>query len=63
MALALKLEKGKKALDLGCGVGGPGRVIARFVPIHISIRSIIPSIYQSITVDLSLTIIAFALSG
>jgi sterol 24-C-methyltransferase len=30
MALALKLEKGKKALDLGCGVGGPVRVIARF---------------------------------
>jgi len=30
LAHKLKLEKGKKAIDLGCGVGGPGRTMARF---------------------------------
>jgi len=30
LALKLGLTKGQRALDLGCGVGGPGRVIARF---------------------------------
>jgi len=30
MAHKLELKKGLVALDLGCGVGGPGRVVARF---------------------------------
>jgi len=30
LAHRLGLEKGKVALDLGCGVGGPGRTMARF---------------------------------
>lgn len=30
LALALGLSKGKKCLDMGCGVGGPMRSIARF---------------------------------
>jgi len=30
LAHKLGLEKGKVALDLGCGVGGPGRTMARF---------------------------------
>jgi len=30
MALKLNLKKGMRIMDLGCGVGGPGRAIARF---------------------------------
>jgi len=30
LAHKLQLEKGKLGLDLGCGVGGPGRTMARF---------------------------------
>lgn len=30
LALKLKLEPGMKVLDVGCGVGGPARAIARF---------------------------------
>lgn len=30
MALKLGLSKGKVAIDIGCGVGGPGRTVARF---------------------------------
>jgi len=30
MAHRLNLQKGQVALDLGCGVGGPGRAVARF---------------------------------
>jgi len=36
LAHRLGLEKGKVALDLGCGVGGPGRVMARFSGAHIT---------------------------
>jgi len=35
LAHRLGLEKGKTAVDLGCGVGGPGRVMARFSEAHI----------------------------
>jgi len=30
LALRLKLERGHRVLDMGCGVGGPARAIARF---------------------------------
>jgi len=30
IALKLKLEKGMRVLDVGCGIGGPARAIARF---------------------------------
>jgi len=30
LALKLKLEKGMRVLDVGCGIGGPARCIARF---------------------------------
>mmetsp|Transcript_52651 Transcript_52651/g.132429 ORF Transcript_52651/g.132429 Transcript_52651/m.132429 type:complete len:344 (-) Transcript_52651:73-1104(-) len=34
-ALRMKMEKGQRILDLGCGVGGPARCIARFADVHV----------------------------
>lgn len=36
LALKLKLEKGHKVLDVGCGVGGPMRNIARFAEVDVT---------------------------
>lgn len=36
LALQLKLEKGDKVADLGCGVGGPAREIASFSGAHVT---------------------------
>jgi len=36
LALKMKLEKGQKILDVGCGVGGPARSIARFSQVHVT---------------------------
>lgn len=30
------MQKGMKVLDVGCGVGGPAREIARFADVHIT---------------------------
>jgi len=35
-AFRLELREGKKALDMGCGVGGPMRTIARFSKAHVT---------------------------
>jgi len=35
LASHLKLEKGMKVIDLGCGVGGPARCIARFSEVSV----------------------------
>jgi sterol 24-C-methyltransferase len=35
LALRLKLEKGQTVLDVGCGVGGPARCVARFSEAHV----------------------------
>jgi sterol 24-C-methyltransferase len=36
LALKMKMEKGQKILDVGCGVGGPARSIARFAQVHVT---------------------------
>ena len=36
LALQMGLKKGMKVLDVGCGVGGPAREIARFADVHIT---------------------------
>ena len=36
LALKMKMEKGHKILDVGCGVGGPAREIARFSEAHVT---------------------------
>jgi len=35
LAHKLELKAGMLALDMGCGIGGPGRVVARFTDAHI----------------------------
>jgi len=35
LAHRLRLAKGQTALDVGCGVGGPARCIARFSEAHV----------------------------
>jgi len=36
LALKMQMEKGQKILDVGCGVGGPARSIARFADVHVT---------------------------
>mmetsp|Transcript_34727 Transcript_34727/g.97923 ORF Transcript_34727/g.97923 Transcript_34727/m.97923 type:complete len:362 (+) Transcript_34727:133-1218(+) len=36
LALKMKMEKGHKILDVGCGVGGPAREVARFSEAHVT---------------------------
>eukprot|EP00008_Paramoeba_atlantica_P004972 CAMPEP_0201478642 /NCGR_PEP_ID=MMETSP0151_2-20130828/3419_1 /ASSEMBLY_ACC=CAM_ASM_000257 /TAXON_ID=200890 /ORGANISM="Paramoeba atlantica, Strain 621/1 / CCAP 1560/9" /LENGTH=367 /DNA_ID=CAMNT_0047859777 /DNA_START=55 /DNA_END=1158 /DNA_ORIENTATION=- len=36
LAMKMKMEKGQKILDVGCGVGGPAREIARFSEAHVT---------------------------
>lgn len=35
LALRLNLQRGQTVLDVGCGVGGPARCIARFSEAHV----------------------------
>lgn len=39
LGLVLNLKPGMHVLDLGCGVGGPAREIARFTGCHVTVRS------------------------
>merc|ERR1712188_61552 len=36
LALKMKLDRGMRVLDIGCGVGGPAREIARFAEVHVT---------------------------
>lgn len=36
LALKMNIQKGAKVLDIGCGVGGPARTIARFADCHVT---------------------------
>ncbi len=36
LAARMGLKKGMKVLDVGCGVGGPAREIAKFAEVHIT---------------------------
>ena len=38
LALMLNLGHGQRVVDLGCGVGGPAREIARFCGAHVTVR-------------------------
>lgn len=36
LATKMNLQRGMRVLDVGCGVGGPAREIARFADIHVT---------------------------